>query len=225
MNNAVIDGIYEADPLPETGLVSAYKQLRPVERVFVDAYISDLQSSAVAAGQKVIDFIETTGIHHYAARNRNSAFHAKQMMLKPLVRAAITERVRDITEAMDLSAFKVLKETANIAMSSVGHYMEIDDNGQPSFDLAKATPEQLAAIKKIKVTETSMPFGGVKKTFEFELHSKLQALDMLFKYMGLYNEDNAQRAPVAANAGMPALTANTSIAAAADMYARTLKRA
>lgn len=196
-------------------LQSAYKQLKPLERLFVDAYISDLENDAIAAGRRVVDFVHDQG----AKRVKTAKYISDTMMQKPLVQAAIAERVEQLGEALNVNAHKVLSEVTNIAMASIGNYMTVDEFGRPSFNLSTATPQQLAAIKKIKVTETMN--GG--STFEFELHPKMQALDMLMKFFGLYGEDNMQKLAPINQGAQPKISQQQTVAQAADMYARTLR--
>jgi hypothetical protein len=219
--------ILPPESMDEPALQSAYSQLRPVERAFVDAYIGEMQKSATAAGQRIIDFINSTGKHPqgYNPRSTVPARQAKAMLEKPLVKAAITERVNELTEAMELTAFRVVSEVAAIATSNIINFYKVE-NGVVSFDPAKATPEQWATVKSMKVKEVERPYGGIERTYEIELHPKLTALDMLMKYKGMYSEDNAQRQLILDSGGQKnaAIPANASVADAADMYARTLRR-
>src|SRR5215469_413807 len=156
------------------GLVSAYKQLRPLERMFVDAYLADLENDARAAGRRVVDYLASQ-----EAKRHSPKWYADKMMQQPMVRAAITERIEDMTRQMELSAYKVLKEVSNVAMSTMANYFEFNAAGDVQMTLDKCTPEQLAAISSIEIEE--LP-NGTKKT-KFKLHSKMQALDMLMKHM------------------------------------------
>lgn len=200
--------------------LSAYKQLRPVERAFVDAYLSDLEQNAEKAGQKVVDFLAGSTNN---GRNKVAHWHASQMMQKPLVQAAISERIDALTKAMEIDAFKVLKEVANIAMSSVGNYMTVNQLGLPEFNLATATPEQLAAIQSV---ELEYDKDGIPRRFKFKLHDKLNALDKLMKYMGMLDKDG-ERPQTVQTTRPPAqqqIAANATVTQAADLYARTLRK-
>lgn len=198
---------------------SAYKQLRPVERAFVDAYLSELCENAEKAGQKVIDFLAGSTRD---GRNKVAHWHANQMMQKPLVQAAIAERVDQLTKAMEIDAFRVLKEVANIATASIGNYMEVMPNGMPEFNLAKASPEQLAAIQSV---ELEYDRDGLPKRFKFKLHDKLNALDKLMRYMGMLDADNKpQTVQTTRPAPQQQIAAQATTAQAADLYARTLRK-
>lgn len=201
--------------IDDLGLISAYKQLRPLERMFVDAYLADLENDARAAGRRVVEHLASKD-----AKRHTEKWYADKLMAQPLVRAAITERIEEMTRKMELSAYVVLREVANIAKSTMADYISFDGLGDPQFQLSKCTPEQLSAIQSIEVEENT--FTGKKKT-KFKLHPKLQALDMLMKHLGLYADDNAQRSP-----GMPVgpmtINQDASTAQAADLYARTLRK-
>lgn len=216
-----IYSVYESDPNPQTGYASAYKQLRPVERAFVDAYLSDMQQSAVAAGQKVVDFLNGSTRD---SRNKKAHWHANQMMMKPMIRAAISERITELTRAMEIDAFVVLKEVANIARSSIGNYMTVNPLGMPEFNLATATPEQLAAVQSVEVEYDA---DGAPKKFKFKLHDKLSALDKLMRYMNMFEAENKMPPggviPTEPRL-VPQIASTATTAQAADIYARTLRR-
>lgn len=210
----------EQMPITDTDvlLTSAYKQLRPIERLFVDAYLADLENDATAAGRRVVDYLHMTG-----KNPRLAGYYADKLMKQPLVRAAISERIEDMTRAMELSAYKVLREVSHVAMSTMANYFTFDGYGDPVLQLHNCTPEQLAAIGSIEIEENTLTG---KKKVKFKLHDKMKGLDMLMRHMGLYADDNAQLRPVVPPGQMPAaITQASSTAQAADLYARTLRRA
>lgn len=140
-----------------------------------------------------------------------------------LVRAAISERVRDISESLELNVYRTLKELRAIAYSSIGHYMEIDDNGAPSFDLSGCTPEQLSAIKSVKIKERTEGKGGhvLAREFEITLHDKMAGLDKVMRYHGLLNDENTHWKAVS-NEVKQEKAAFESIDDAANLYARMI---
>lgn len=204
------------DPSPALGLLSAYKQLRPIERQFVDAYLRELEKDALLAGKRVMDFVRSPDyMKHQSAR-----FLRDPVMQNALVRAAVTERINQLTEALEISAYKVLREVGNVAMASMAHYLdwEHDVTFDPTVNLKDCTPEQLAAIQSIEIEE----FNGRRK-IKFKLHDKLKALDMIMKHMGMYAEDNAQKNAVSPHQ-VGAITEQTTQTQAAELYAGTLRR-
>lgn len=193
---------------------SAYRQLRHPEKVFVDGYVADVERQAQRANERI-------SLALYRAIPADVVQASRGMLDKPIVRAAITERINEIAASNELTPHRVIKEWMNIAFSSVGDYMDVGEDGAPWFDLTKCTPEQLAAIKSIKVEETGDGLSRPKKRkFEFVLHDKIAGLEALAKYMGLMQPDNpfwradAGRVP---KDGM--LPASVGVDGAADAYA------
>ena len=94
--------------------------------------------------------------------------------------------VRELQEELELSVYKTLKELRSLAYSNIGNYMKVAEDGQPYFDLATCTPEQLAAIKSIEIEEKP----GAARKFKFVLHDKVAALDKTMKYQGLLDDEH-----------------------------------
>lgn len=159
---------------------SAYRQLRPSEKAFVDGYVADIEREAARANERISNALYRAIPPHVVAASRG-------MLEKPLVLAAITERINEIASQSELTVHRVVKELMAIAFCSVGDYMQIGEDGQPWFDLTKCTPEQLSAIQSIEIEET--PRTGTRK-FKFKLHDKLAGIDKLARYMGLLEADN-----------------------------------
>lgn len=187
---------------------SAYRQLRPSERTFVDGYVSDLEIKAVRTGAK----LSTLLMQPVDVDERSQSFLAHSM-----VRAAIAERVRELQEEMELSVYKTLKELRSLAYSNIGNYMEVGEDGQPYFDLAKCTPEQLAAVKSIEIEENTRG----RRKFKFVLHDKVSSLDKVMKYQGLLDDEH-WRSENAKTVKAETLTADASDDDAAELYARMI---
>lgn len=193
---------------------SAYRQLTPPQKAFVDAYVADLERQAARNNERI-------SLALYRTIPANVVEASRGMLDSPLVRAAITERINEIAAASELTVHRVVKELMGVAFASVGDFMEVGEDGQPYFDLTRATPEQLAAIKSIKIEETGDGLSRPKKRkFEFQLHDKLAGIKMLAEYMGLLQAENPHwRADNARPVGQRAvLPADASVEAAGDMY-------
>lgn len=195
---------------------SAYRQLQPAEKVFVDAYVADTEREANRRNERI-----SLALHRAIPADVVNA--SRGMLERPMVRAAISERINDIAASNELTGHRVIKEIMAMAFSSVGDYMEVGDDGQPWFDLARCTPEQLSAIKSIKIEETGG--GGIerptKRKFEFVLHDKIAAIKMLADHIGLLQADNSHWAAQNARPvdGAATLPADTTADGAGDRYA------
>lgn len=192
---------------------TAYRQLEPTERAFVDAVVADIEEDAVKSRVRLRDAMRA----YKPAQDSRTL----DMLSRALVRAAITDRINELSESAELNVYRTLKELRAIAYSSIGHYMEVDNNGQPSFDLSTATPEQLSAIKSIKITETST-VGREERKFEFVLHDKIAALDKVMRYQGLLDPDNAHWTAEKRTAAQALVTTTDSVESAADAYSRMI---
>lgn len=197
--------------------MSAYKQLRPIEKQFVDGYLRDLEKDALLAGCRVMDYVRRAD---YMTVAPSARWLNNPTMQQSLVRAAVTERINQLTEALELSAYKVLREVGHVAMSTMAHYLDWEhaETQDPVINLKDCTPEQLAAIQSVEFEE----INGRRK-IKIKLHSKLQALDMIMKHMGMYAEDHAQKNAVS-SAAVGAITEKTTQSQAAELYAGTLRR-
>lgn len=189
-----------------TRIESAYRTLHQSEKVFVDGFVDWLENKSNSLDRS-IQYVASQPVPAHIVRGSRGMFE------RPLVNAAITERVLEISASDDFNANQVLKRMRAIAMTSLGDFMEFDGDGKPVYNLHKATPEQLAAVKTWKEVPTK--FGLPR--YEFVLHDSVQALDRLGRYFGLWDKDSADhRARVSdeRTIGIPE-TANTAEAAQA----------
>jgi hypothetical protein len=197
-------------------IASAYRQLQPVERNFVDGFVMQVEADAAAKQERISEFLSRPiPWHMYEASNG--------MLDRALVRAAISERINQIAEQAELSHWRVLRELRAIAFSNIKDYMSLDHNGELVFDMSGCTPEQFAAIKKFKIKE--LPRGG--RELEFELYDKLSGLDKFMRYMGMLDADNPywaeeQKRLMSGKNDAAAITSDMTDDQAADAYSRML---
>ena len=190
---------------------SAYKQLIPSQKVFVDGYVADLENKAVKTGEKLKNLL-------MLPVNDDLPEVALNMLSMSLVRAAIAERVEQLSEEMELSVHKTLKELRSLAYSNIGHYMVADpEDSMPLFDLRNCTPEEFAAIQSIEIEENAR--GGRK--FKFKLHDKVSSLHKLMQYQGLLDDEH-WKAERAAELNSNKLTKDMSNEAIADEYSKLI---
>lgn len=202
------------------GFASAYRQLAPTEKVYVDGYVAYVEYEAARNNERI-----SNALHRAIPIATVEA--SRGLLDRPLVRAAIAERINELAAASELTVHRVVKELMGIAFSSVGDYMQIGEDGQPYFDLARCTPEQLAAIASVEIEETGTPFArGHKRKFKFKLHDKLGGIDKLARYMGMLDPDNpfwrAEQSRPVGGGQQAALPAGATIDKAADMYAQLI---
>jgi hypothetical protein len=200
--------------LAPLSFTSAYRQLRPAEKLFVDNYVGSVETEAERRNERISNAL-------YRPIAAEAVEASRGMLDKPLVRAAVAERINEIAAASELTVQRVIKELSAMAFSSMGNYMTVGEDGFPYFDLGKCTPEQLSAIAHVK-TEVSASGRGAAK-FEIKLHDKNASLDRLMRYMGLLDPENPfWRAESAKPVNAAALPGSVTDEAAADVYARMI---
>lgn len=116
---------------------------------------------------------------------------------KPKIKKYIQRRVRQILGAQDLATLKVFSQMQAIAGFDLRNVLEWDGNGvrvKPSHELDDQTAY---ALREIKIKETIKPttdaLGGYDEEYtreiEFKGESKTKALEMIAKYLKMFDGD------------------------------------
>lgn len=145
---------------------------------------------------------------------------SRGMLDKPLVTAAITERITQLSAERELTPNRILKELMSIGFSNIQDCITYDEDGNPRFDFSVMAPEQWAAVKSIKI-ESSGPEYALKTKVEVQFHPKLDALKILSQYTGIMADDNGhwrENRPI----DPPALPVDATTTQAGDAYAALL---
>lgn len=191
---------------------SAYRQLRGAEKAYVDAFVSYCEKEAARTNDRISNFL-------YRPIQQSWIDASNGLIEKPLIKAAISERINELAAASELTVARIIKELTSIAFASHADYMEIGEDGFPRYDLTRCTPEQLAALKTVKFKESMS--RGVE--LEYALHDKMAALKMLSEFTGMMNPDNPHwRATQARPVHAEVLPASTTAGDAANAYGRLL---
>lgn len=194
-----------------------YVSLKPAEKAFVDAYLSNLGTSAKAAGKSIVDAVG-------AFPNIDNSERATRMLQQMNIRRAIHQRARAIAAKFEISAHTVLKEVANIATANMANYLHITPNGDPYIHLGSCTFDQLAAIQEVTVEEYKDGRGedarDVRK-IKLKLHPKLDALDKLMRYLQLYAPE---RLDINVNVNSQSVNVNMTPEQAAELYQSKLRQ-
>lgn len=192
---------------------SAYRQLLPAERSFVDSVVTEIDRAAARQGERISLALHRPIPAPLVERSRG-------LLERPMVTAAITERINEIAAAQELTVQRMVREMQSVAFSSMGDYMHIEDDGTPVFDLTRCTPEQLSAIKSIDVEESGDGLSRpLKRKFRVVLHDKLAGMKMLGQYMGILEPDNPHWRADQARIAHPNLPPGATPQQAGDAYA------
>lgn len=183
--DAVLNGEIVEALTPVDGLKTAYDQLKPFERQFVDAYLaSDSPIQAV----KAVFPMDGVDPKKVASTLRVRAY---DLIRRPLVQAAIAEKLTKHAAQWDLTTERVLAELAKVAYANIDDYLD-RSTGEPIFDFTeeRVSRDQMAAVGELTVeTYNEKADDGevrVVKRVKFKLHDKLGALEKAMKHLGLY---------------------------------------
>jgi phage terminase small subunit len=109
--------------------------------------------------------------------------------------AAIMSAPRDqVTKQGEELDNRVIKELTDLAFANMADLITIGSDGQPSFDLSNATPEQLKAISNLK-TKTTRRYDNQGKhiatdtELAISIADKYRGLELLGKHRGLFKAD------------------------------------
>lgn len=144
-------------------------RLTPAQKRFVDEYLVDLnaEAAAIRAG--------------YSARGARRA--ACRNMQHAGVKQGIQVGKERRAERMQVTQDMVLRELAAIGFTTMADVCRWSGDTLELLDSGMLSPEQAAAIAEISETTTTR--GG---TVRVKLHSKLKALEMLARHVGLYDD-------------------------------------
>jgi phage terminase small subunit len=145
-------------------------RLLPKRRIFVNEYLKT-GSAAIAAKRA-------------GYKPDNAAEQGAMLLSNPEVRRSIEAKL----QKLEINAENVLQETAKLAFSNMGDYLNIGDDGLPQVDFTETTRNQYAALLEYKEDATGGDGDGERKRVirrTIKLQSKAHALEMLAKHLHL----------------------------------------
>ena len=163
-----------------TASLKAARKLAPMQSVFVQEYLIDLNATraAIRAG--------------YSAKTAEQQGY--QLLQKPSVQAAIAARQKEREQRTAVTADRVLLEAARLALFDPRKLF--NDDGSPK-GIHELDDDTAAAVAGIDVLEQFEGYGKdrvfvgcVKK---YRIADKNSALEKLFRHHGLYERDNEQK--------------------------------
>lgn len=93
-------------------------------------------------------------------------------------------------------ADEIVAELKKIGFSDIKKFLNSDNTVKDISQLPTELTTCVESIKKVETEFGSENSSGSKTSVQFKLHSKLDALEKLAKYVGLYEADNRQRGAV-----------------------------
>ncbi len=146
--------------------------LNPKQALFVLEYLIDMNASqaAIRAG--------------YSEKTAGNIGH--ELLKKPEIHAALLKAMENRAERTGITADRILNELALIGFSNIQNY-NVDDRGQVDLNADTAKPEDIRAVASVKRRRSSGEWGESVEV-EYSFWNKLQALTMMGKHVGLFNE-------------------------------------
>ncbi len=146
----------------------AKRQLSEQRQRFVDEYLIDLNGTqaAIRAGYSV----------------KTAQEQASRLLSNVMVQQAIAKRMAERSKRTGINQDRVVLELAKIAFVKMTDV--VDSNGRIREN---ATDDDLSCIESIKYKESDNEFGGSVER-EVKIGSKLKALELLGKHLGMWND-------------------------------------
>lgn len=143
-------------------------KLTEKQQRFIDEYLIDLNATqaAIRAGYSV-----------ESARDIGC-----ENLTKPNIQQAIAKAMAERSKRTGVNQDRVVLELAKIAFVKMTDV--VDDHGRIK---GTATDDDLACIESIKYKESDNEFGGSVER-EVKIGSKLKALELLGKHLGMWND-------------------------------------
>lgn len=166
------------DDTDEITPTSVYNLLNPEERKIVDDYVTYAINEQNRLRERILMALKKPIPTEYIRRSKNALY-------KPMLRAAIAERIKEEAGKQDISPDRVIREYSTIAFSNPGDFLSTVDFGEVKLKPLDSIPEyKLGAIKSIEMTPTQF---GIK--CKLVLQDKLPALKALAEMMGIVAPD------------------------------------
>ena len=195
---------------------SAYNQITSAERSFVDRLVTQMVEEA-QRHNKPLTMLIGAPIPTALAQSDTRGW-----LQRPLVVAAITERIQEVQHYKDVSIDTLIRQLYAIATFSLEEITAFDEAGDPYYDLENATADQWAAIEGIEVEKSDSLTRSTKTKIKIKRESKLGAIKQLTDLLGgpeaVHSYMKQQRAT-----HTPQLTADSTVGDAADEYQRMIE--
>lgn len=127
---------------------------------------------------------------------RSAQEQSSRLLSKDKVQLYLNELKKSNNQKHEKLADEIVAELKKIGFSDIKSFLDTDNSIK---DISQLPSSLTTCVESIKKTETEFgdeKTGGSKTSIQFKLHSKLDALEKLARYVGLYEADNRQRGAV-----------------------------
>jgi len=152
------------------------------QRLFVREYLKDMNATHayLRAGYKVAENV--------------AAASATRLLRNVKVSAMLQKSLGKRLNKLEITNDAVLQEIAKMAFSNMRDFIDIQPDGTAKVNLANMTREQAAAIQEMSYEEGVGTADGevdrkqVVRKVKFKLAEKIRSLELLGKYLKLFND-------------------------------------
>jgi hypothetical protein len=156
----------------------AYDLLEAPEKRYVDEYVRFAVDEQNRLRERIIHALYKPIPNEFVRRSKGN-------LSKPLILAAVSERIKEEADSQDISPDRVISEHAAIAFGDIYRYYTEDDFGQlRPKQMSKLTAEERRAVKSIEVKD-----GMYGLSHKITMHDKQVSLKAMGEMMGLVAPD------------------------------------
>jgi hypothetical protein len=150
---------------------------------------------------RVFGILRQAGQHvRYLELDKTAKEMAHENLTKPHVAQQIEVLKQAALQAAEVSLKRTIEEYRRIAYLDPRDLVQWSDAGVHFTDSSELTPEQAAAVKKVKVTTKTVTTKDGSEhattTMEMEFWDKEHALDKLGQHLGMFLESAEDATPV-----------------------------
>lgn len=128
----------------------------------------------------------------YKSQTDESAMASASALLRiPKIQARLAYKRAQLAKKTDISAERVIKEFARIALSDLSELYDEDGNIKDIQDIPEDLRRAIAGVEHVAEFDKGGKITGFTK--KIKLWDKTKALENLGKHLGLFEKDNAQK--------------------------------
>lgn len=150
---------------------------------------SDLKEKQLIFAKEYLVCMNATESALKAGYSKKTAYSQGCRLLKNVkVREYIDYHLQDRASKLDITPNRILEELGHIAFFNIDNIFD----GMTLKEINQLPESVARAISSIKVRKEKQEGGDFAETMEIKSNDKLKAIEMLMKYLGMYEKDNAQ---------------------------------
>jgi len=169
------------------------KVLSPARKKFVRKYVEQMMPEEPVLAARDAGFKNPYQDGYTLLRNPDVRYQIEQQREEIL--EEVNKQIGPNDDRYAVNQANVIREIARMAYSDITDYYDFETGESALGPGQKLTRDQTAAINTVIFKEIKMADGSVKmKPTKVQLYDKTKALDMLGRFLGIFEKDNKQRA-------------------------------